>query len=164
MIISLYSLHRTNINIPLGIKLGDFYLELRFRCILLIPNLQSSYSRYQACLEGDIVFALRACVDIAHNNINGLSGIALVQIDIPYKIDVLEDLWRQEVGREYLFRRKRLGGIDFGGGGEGESRCTAQQIIETHDFVMCSSSGSRNSVNVVLLLGLADDEDEASDS
>lgn len=106
--------------VPLSVIFSDLDFENWLRGILLVPYFQTSYSRYQICLEWQIVFGLRGRVDVLYNDIDRFPWISLVEIDVPYEVNILEDLRRLKSAGEYLFRRQGLRGVNFGEDAEGE--------------------------------------------
>ena len=98
-------------SVPVGIKLDDLDVEGRLVGILLVPDLQATHSRDQASLERQVVFVLGLLVDILDDDVDGLAGVRLLEVDIAHEIDVPEDLRGLEGTVENLLGGERVGAI-----------------------------------------------------
>jgi hypothetical protein len=75
-------------------------LERRSVNILFVPYLEATDPRYEVRIEGNIVFALWFGVNVSDDDIDHLSRVALLEVDVPHEVDILKDIRRCECARE----------------------------------------------------------------
>lgn len=101
--------------LPLVIISYNLDIESSLACILLIPNLKSSYPRCHARIEWKIVLGLRFRIDVFYYDIDRLSGVGLVQVRVADEVGVLKHLRWFKRAREQLLGAQRLRFVQFGG-------------------------------------------------
>lgn len=99
---------------PVWIIFHDLTTENSFLRIFLVPDLEPSNVTNCFCFERYVICVLIFCVYVLDDNIDGLSDIALFEIDVPQQINILKNLWRLETVREDLMRGQRCKEIRVG--------------------------------------------------
>ena len=91
--------------------------------ILLVLGHQAANALNDVSLKRDVVLGLGAGIDVLDDDVDGLAGVVLLEVDVAHEIDVAEVLRRGEGRVEEVLGV--VGGVGVGGGG-GED-CRAQQ-------------------------------------
>ena len=110
--------------LPVCIEFHELCIECGFLGRVLIAGFETTDVWDGCCVEGDVVFGLRVLVNILDLDVDCLTSVGFVEVDVADEVGIGENLRRDEGAGE------DVGGLFGGagvlgredGGGEGEKR------------------------------------------